>query len=106
MIKIGTKIIGGENPTYIISEAGVNHNGDIEKAKKLINAAVEAGVDAVKFQTFNTEKLVTKNAPKADYQNETTNKDESQYNMLKKLELTKEDHEILMDYCDKKNIQF
>ena len=92
--------------TFIIAEAGVNHNGDIETAKKLIDAAVEAGVDAVKFQTFNTDKLVTKNAPKADYQNETTNQNESQYKMLKKLEISKKDHEELIDYCKEKNIKF
>ena len=91
---------------FIIAEAGVNHNGDIETANKLIDEAVEAGVDAVKFQTFNTDKLVTKNAPKADYQNETTNQNESQYDMLKKLELSKNDHEILIEYCKEKNIKF
>ena len=92
--------------TFIIAEVGVNHNGNIKKAKKLIDAAAEAGVDAVKFQTFNTDKLVTKNAPKANYQNETTNQNESQYDMLKKLELSKNDHEVLIKYCKKKNIKF
>jgi N-acetylneuraminate synthase len=106
MIQTSDINIGENTPTFIIAEAGVNHNGSIEKAKKLIDAAVEAGVDAVKFQTFNTDKLVTKSAPKANYQNETTDKDESQYNMLKKLELSKKDHEILLDYCSEKNIKF
>jgi len=106
MIQTSDINIGKNTPAFIIAEAGVNHNGSIEKAKKLIDAAVEAGVDAVKFQTFNTDKLVTKNAPKANYQNETTDKDESQYNMLKKLELSKKDHDILLEYCSEKNIKF
>ena len=98
--------IFGCNKTFIIAEAGVNHNGDIDIARKLIDVAVDAGADAVKFQTFSADGLVTKNAPKADYQNKTTDKNESQYDMLKKLELSKEDHEILIDYCNDKNIQF
>jgi N-acetylneuraminate synthase len=106
MIKTKNIKIGKGNPVFIIAEAGVNHNGDISKAKELIDAAVEAGVDAVKFQTFNTDKLTTKKAPKADYQNETTDKNESQYDMLKKLELSKEEHIILKEYCEKKNINF
>lgn len=94
------------NRVFIIAEAGVNHNGDIGLAKKLIDAAVNAGVDAVKFQTFNTDNEVSKYAPKAEYQLETTNKDESQYEMIKKLELSREDHLVLMDYCKKKSIMF
>ena len=73
------------NKVFIIAEAGVNHNGSIELAKKLIDVAVEAKVDAVKFQTFKAENLVSKNAQKADYQKETTNKEESQFDMIKKL---------------------
>lgn len=72
------------NKVFIIAEAGVNHNGSIELAKKLIDVAVEAKVDAVKFQTFKAENLVSKNAQKADYQKETTNKEESQFDMIKK----------------------
>lgn len=90
---------------FIIAEAGVNHNGNIKIAKKLIDAAVEAGADAVKFQTFKAENLVTKDAPKADYQKETTGAGK-QYEMLKKLELSFEEHVILKDYCDKKGIMF
>ena len=92
--------------TFIIAEAGVNHNGNIKLAKELIDVAAEAGADAVKFQTFNADKLVTKDAPKANYQNETTDKNESQYDMLKNLELSKVDHEKLIKYCKKKNIKF
>lgn len=91
----------------IIAEAGVNHNGSLELAKKLVDAAAEAGVDYVKFQTFKAEKLVSTNAQKADYQKEnTSDKTETQFQMLKKLELSKEDHESLMAYCKSKNLQF
>ena len=91
----------------IIAEAGVNHNGDIDLAKKLIDVAVEAGVDYVKFQTFKSESLVSKSAKKADYQIENT-KDatENQLQMLKKLELSHEQHVELMAYCRQKNISF
>ena len=91
---------------FIIAEAGVNHNGSIELAKKLIDVAVEAGVDAVKFQTFKTENLVSKNAQKADYQKETTDAEESQFDMIKKLELDMDTHRELISYCDNKNIMF
>lgn len=93
--------------TIIIAEAGVNHNGSIENAYHLVDAAVEAGVDYIKFQTFKAEKLVSKNAQKADYQKENTgNHEESQLDMLKKLELSHEQHELLIDYCQKKHIKF
>lgn len=91
---------------FIIAEAGVNHNGSIELAKKLIDVAVVAGADAVKFQTFKAENLVSKNAQKADYQKQTTNSEESQFDMIKKLELNVQTHKILMDYCKEKNIMF
>lgn len=91
----------------IIAEAGVNHNGSLENAFKLIDAAVDAGVDYVKFQTFKSENLVSKSAKKADYQIQNTgNSTDSQYEMLKKLELSHENHELLIDYCKQKNIQF
>ena len=91
---------------FIIAEAGVNHNGSVELAKKLIDVASESGADAVKFQTFKTENLVSKNAQKADYQKASTGSDESQYEMIKKLELDGETHNALIAYCKKKNIMF
>lgn len=90
----------------IIAEAGVNHNGDLDTAKKLIDAAVLAGVDYVKFQTFKAEKLVTKSAKRAEYQDKNTKDGDSQFEMLKKLELSAENHYLLMDYCNKKGIKF
>jgi N,N'-diacetyllegionaminate synthase len=91
---------------FIIAEAGVNHNGSIELAKKLIDVASDAGADAVKFQTFKAEKLVSKKAQKAEYQKQTTAALESQYEMIKKLELDRETHVKLMSYCLQKNIMF
>ncbi len=90
----------------LIAEAGVNHNGSIELAYQLIDAAVEAGADMVKFQTFCTEELVDIDAPKAAYQKESTEANESQFAMLKRLELNEEKHVLLMDYCVKKGIAF
>lgn len=91
----------------IIAEAGVNHNGNLNNAFKLIDAAVDAGVDYVKFQTFKSENLVSKSAKKANYQIQNTgNSTDSQYEMLKKLELSHENHELLIEYCKQKNIQF
>jgi len=91
---------------FIIAEAGVNHNGSIELAFKLIDAAVEAGADAVKFQTFKSENLVTKNLKKAKYQEKTTGSSESQFEMLKKLELSFDAFKKLSDYCSSKDIMF
>ncbi len=91
---------------FIIAEIGVNHNGDLNLAKKMILEAKKAGVDAVKFQSFKADKLVSKDAKKADYQIKNTEKDESQYNMIKKLELTEQDHIYLKNICDEENIKF
>ena len=90
----------------IIAEAGVNHNGSIDLAKKLIDAAAAAGADYVKFQTFKTENLVDKKAVKADYQIQNTQSEGSQFDMLKKLELSEADHHILKAYCAEKKIHF
>lgn len=105
-IKIANKSIGKGQPCFVIAEAGVNHNGDFEMAKKLVNAAKEAGVDAVKFQTFKAENIVTPQAEQAKYQKENIGKEESQYQMLKRLELSYEDFRKLKDYCDQKGIVF
>jgi N,N'-diacetyllegionaminate synthase len=95
------------NQVIIIAEAGVNHNGDLVIAKKLIDVAVEAGVDYVKFQTFKSENLVSKSAKKADYQIENTKDSfENQLEMLKKLELSHEQHLELISYCEQKCINF
>lgn len=91
---------------FIIAEAGVNHNGSIELAKALIDIAAHSGADAVKFQTFKADKLVSKTAQKASYQKETTDADESQYTMIKKLELDERAHHALIDHCKMKNILF
>ena len=91
---------------FIIAEAGVNHNGSLDLAKKLVDLACSAGSDAVKFQTFKAKNLSTKSSQKANYQKKTTNKDESQFDMLKKLELDINAHKELISYCKKKEIIF
>jgi N,N'-diacetyllegionaminate synthase len=91
---------------FIIAEAGVNHNGSIDNAYRLIDVAVESGANAVKFQTFRAESLVSKSAKKADYQKQTTNESESQFEMIKKLELDVDTHKKLIKYCNEKNIIF
>jgi len=91
---------------FIIAEAGVNHNGSLDLAYKLIDVAKDAGADAVKFQTFIPEKTISKFADKANYQKETTDKNESQLKMIKKLALSFEDHKKLLEYCKNKNIKF
>jgi N-acetylneuraminate synthase/N,N'-diacetyllegionaminate synthase len=105
-IQVGDKSIGAGAPVFVIAEAGVNHNGDLEMAKRLIDVAIKAGADAVKFQTFKAETLVTATAPKAEYQTQTTPVDESQLEMLRKLELSNEDHDELSAYCRRTGILF
>lgn len=94
------------NKVFIIAEAGVNHNGSIELAKKLIDAAIDAKVDAVKFQTFIAENIVSKDAAKADYQKSTTGENENQLNMIKKLQLSFDDFIELKAYCELKGVMF
>jgi len=105
-IKINNYVIGNGCPCFIIAEAGVNHNGNINMALKLIDEASKACVDAVKFQSFKAANLVTSYAQKAIYQITNTNNDETQFEMLKKLELSFEDHQIIKDYCAEKGIIF
>lgn len=92
--------------TLIIAEAGVNHNGDLVLARQLIEVAAEAGADMVKFQTFSADKLVTAKAEKAEYQKQTTNTDESQHAMIRRLELTRDTHELLISHCESHAIKF
>ena len=94
-----------DNPCVVIAEAGVNHNGDINLAKRLVSIAAESGADYVKFQTFQASELVTKTASKARYQ-EVEDSQESQFEMLKSLELSKEQHEKLYAQCEKEGIKF
>ena len=105
---IGNKLVGANSPVYIIAEAGVNHNGNIELAKRLIDVARKAGADAVKFQTFKAENLNTKLAPKAIYHIETTGSDTEQswFELLKTQELTADAHRELIDYAKTKGIEF
>jgi len=106
--KIHDKVIGGDHPLFFIAEAGVNHNGSIDIGKQLIDIAVEAGADAVKFQTFKTENIIIKKAPKSAYHIETTgsDKDQSWFELLKTQEMSKNMHIELIDYCKTKEIIF
>jgi N-acetylneuraminate synthase len=105
-IAIGNKKIGSGEPCFIIAEAGVNHNGSLDCAKQLIDAACKSGADAVKFQTFSADRIASRTARKADYQLRTTDVEESQYTMLKKLELPPEDFHVLAEYTKKKGVVF
>ena len=91
---------------FVIAEAGVNHNGNPDLAFQLVDVALEAGADAIKFQTFKTENLVTKTVPRANYQKYAINTEETQFSMLKKLELSYETHRELISYCNKREIDF
>jgi len=105
-IKIAGRIVGPGQPCFIIAEAGVNHNGDMDLARQLVDAATRAGADAVKFQTFTAESLLTPEAPKAEYQKQTTGSVESQFEMISRLELSAGDHRELINYCEDQGILF
>ena len=107
-ISIGSRKVGEGHPVFIIAEAGVNHDGDIEVAKRLVDIAAESGADAVKFQSFVAERLNTRTAPKARYHIETTGSDaeRSWFDRLKKEEFTPEMHQVIMEYCRTKGILF
>ena len=105
-INIGKKKIGNKRPIYFIAEIGVNHGGDIELAKEMIVAAKKSGADAVKFQTFQAKSLVAPQTPKVKYQESTTSPNENYYEMIKSLELSRDKHIVLMDFCKTKEIQF
>lgn len=105
-INIGDKAVGDGQPVFIIAEAGVNHNGDLGMARQLVRAAKEAGADCVKFQTFKAENLVTRQAPKAEYQLRLTDPKESQFTMLKNLELSFDAYTELIQMCRDLDIVF
>jgi len=104
-MKIDDIDVGPSHPPFFIAEAGVNHNGELKMAKELVDVAAQAGADAVKFQTFSADRLVTPDASKAEYQTERTGEG-SQYEMLKRYELDREAHETLFHYCEQKDIMF
>ena len=105
-ITFGNKTIGNGHPCFIIAEAGVNHNGDLDLAHRMVDQALACNADAVKFQTFKAEDIVTMNAPKAAYQLEVTDGAESQIEMLRKIELPEDCYNELMALCDELEIEF
>jgi N-acetylneuraminate synthase/N,N'-diacetyllegionaminate synthase len=105
-ISIGNYAIGEYQPCFIIAEAGVNHNGSLDMAFQLVEKAKEIGADCIKFQTFKANKVITRTAPKAEYQLKVTDRQESQYEMLKKLELSEADFSRIAEHCRSQGIQF
>ncbi len=105
-VKIADRVVGSGHPCFVIAEAGVNHNGQLDLALRLVDAAQEAGADAVKFQTFKSEKVVSPIAPKVEYQVANTESAGSQMDMIRKLELTFDEFRQVHDYCQKHKILF
>lgn len=105
-ITIAGRLIGRDHPCFVIAEAGVNHNGDVDLAKRLVETAARAGADAVKFQTFSADRMVTADAPKAGYQIQATGAEESQRDMLRRLELSADAHRELVGHCRRHAIMF
>ena len=105
-IAIQNRIIGPGHPVFVIAEAGVNHNGDLEIAKRLIYEAKACGADCVKFQTFRADRIVSKTSPKAAYQLKTTSSEESQFDMLRKLELPDQAQKELIQICERAGVIF
>ena len=105
-LRFGDRLVGQGEPAFVIAEAGVNHNGELDLAFQLVDAAIAAGADAVKFQTFIAAELLTAEAAKAEYQKATTGEQESQFEMIKRLELSFADFRKLKTYCDDRGITF
>jgi len=105
-MEIGSHRVGGDSAVYVIAEAGVNHDGDLSQAKDLVDVAADSGADAVKFQTFDPDSLVTEGASKAAYQEVSTGGEDTQYEMLQQLELSHDDHQELRRYCEEAGITY